>query len=612
MSYTKRIKTFIRTNSYNQTTTDHPQIVQLTKDIITHIWQTDKTITHVMVINNLVKFIHPSDTDWMINIKKHSDKSIQKPLRRKLKANNDIKLLMNSLVESVSDPDSESDDEVGMMMKEMDIEAEYGIRISLDGYQQPREKVKKLVFHKEEPFGPFGTDWIHHPQKDDEWGPVHRKRADTYDRLRAVIVPEQRTPEWFAMRKGRITASDGAAVIGWNDYEPPFMFLLKKVFDMPFDGWKNCYHGKKYEETATMVYQYRLNVKVEEFGMMAHPVIPILGASPDGIVCHYKMDGEHKTKFVGRMLEIKCPVGRKINMDAKEIYNPKNSHKGVCPRYYWVQVQQQLECCDLDECDFWQAKIVEYPNRDLFMKDTNPDEQFRSARTGFEKGVVIQLLPRSRLVEASASKEAYDQVVWESATFIYPTKIEMSPSDCDRWVMEQMEILDSYHTISGEDEDDEYPPEEQERRKKIRSYKDVVFDKVFYWRMERSKNVTITRDSEWFHKTFPLYQKMWNRVEFYRENEMQANLFKEYIDTQKASIMHGKSSRYWFKYTKKLIKQNMEVLDRLMDVKDPEYNKYVGIVKDWIAEYKEIVDGGHNAERGLEDKIFETKCMFKF
>ena len=29
----------------------------------------------------------------------------------------------------------------------------------------------------------------------------------------------------------------------------------------------------------------------------------------------------------------------------------------ICPHYYWVQVQVQLECCDLEEFDFWQCSI---------------------------------------------------------------------------------------------------------------------------------------------------------------------------------------------------------------------------------------------------------------
>tara|TARA_A100001015_G_C14893055_1_gene673244 strand:- start:796 stop:1179 length:384 start_codon:yes stop_codon:yes gene_type:complete len=72
------------------------------------------------------------------------------------------------------------------------------------------------------------------------------------------------------------------------------------------------------EEPATMAYQYRMNVIVEEFGLMMHPKYSFLGASPDGIVNKYKLDGEHKTKYVGRMLYPKCPTCR-TDFSDKEI-----------------------------------------------------------------------------------------------------------------------------------------------------------------------------------------------------------------------------------------------------------------------------------------------------
>ena len=91
------------------------------------------------------------------------------------------------------------------------------------------------------------------------------------------------------------------------------------------------------------------------------------------------------------MLEIKCPLSRKIEMEG--------DIDDILPIYYQVQVQLQLECCDLDECDFWQCKITEYVSRVEFINDTDPIEGFRSKRTGFEKGCLIQLIPKSKMKE---------------------------------------------------------------------------------------------------------------------------------------------------------------------------------------------------------------------
>ena len=137
------------------------------------------------------------------------------------------------------------------------------------------------------------------------------------------------------------------------------MNLLLKKFMEELLLLTNIVIMEMLEEPATMVYQYRMNVTVEEFGLMIHPKYSFLGASPDGIVNHYKLNGKHKTKYVGRMLEIKCPKVRKIKMDG-----PIKNH--ICPIYYWDQVQLQLECCDLEECDFWQCKISLYKTRQEF------------------------------------------------------------------------------------------------------------------------------------------------------------------------------------------------------------------------------------------------------
>ena len=68
--------------------------------------------------------------------------------------------------------------------------------------------------------------------------------------------------------------------------------------------------------------------------------------------------------MTGRMLEIKCPYSRKIKTKGK-------IDNGICPHYYWTQVQQQLECADLESCDFWQCKLFEYNNRMEWLNDTN-------------------------------------------------------------------------------------------------------------------------------------------------------------------------------------------------------------------------------------------------
>ncbi|MEI7669867.1 MAG: YqaJ viral recombinase family protein, partial [Pseudomonadota bacterium] len=94
------------------------------------------------------------------------------------------------------------------------------------------------------------------------------KRAEIFEKIRAIILPEQRSPEWFSMRNGKITASDGGAVVGKNKHEPQFNFIMKKVFGSTFETGEACYHGKKFEQVVTMMYEYKNDVYTEEFGLL--------------------------------------------------------------------------------------------------------------------------------------------------------------------------------------------------------------------------------------------------------------------------------------------------------------------------------------------------------
>lgn len=361
-------------------------------------------------------------------------------------------------------------------------------------------------------FGPFGTQWVHATQEDDPYTEIEHQRATQFDILRAIPLPPQGTDEWHAMRNNKITASSGATALMLNKYEIQFEYLLNKVIIPPFTSNKYCYHGKKYEDVATIIYEYRMNVLTDEFGLIEHPKYPFLGASPDRIATKYKLNGLHKSKYVGRMLEIKCPLTREIHMDG-EI----KDH--ICPIYYWVQVQLQLECCNLDECDFWQCDIREYKSRTEFIEDTHLDEPFRSKKTNFEKGCLIQLYPKSRIQEVIDGM--YENVIYESAKFIYPGNIEMSPLDCDIWISKMMEEI-STNT----------------------EYDDYVFDRVIYWRLMKSKNVTISRDRQWFADYLPTFEKFWNYVEFLRNRRNKASLdiLQEYIK-QKPSTENLKKFR---------------------------------------------------------------------
>ena len=462
----------------------------------------NKVTDHKKVRKIICNYAHTTNNKITFNTESESGTSY-KTLRAQFK---------NKVIESESDVESDTEvkpvKKMGGFMKIMKddysdntIKKQKPKQEQLQLYEYPIQKSYKYVNHN---FEPQGSQWTYDPVQTND---ISNKRIyDIVDKLLQIEFPAQRSDGWFLLRNGAITASDGGCVTGNNSYEQPYKFIVKKLGRAPFVNNQFCYHGKKYEQIATMIYQNRMNATVEEFGLIVHPKYSYLAASPDGIVGKYKVDGKHTTNLTGRMLEIKCPVSRKILTDGPI----KN---GICPIYYWVQVQLQLECCDLDDCDFWQCEISEYEDKEEFIDDTNVDEPWLSISSGFEKGCVIQLLPKkvySKFVSDNDNIDIkqYYEIVYEHAQFIYPPRIDMTPFELDVWVNDTIQQIHIEH----------------------RSY---CLDKIIWWKLVKSHNVTIKRDKEWFKESLPIFTKMWNYVLFFRENKDKEDLFFEYIESCK-------------------------------------------------------------------------------
>tara|TARA_B100000927_G_C16422240_1_gene451862 strand:- start:255 stop:1040 length:786 start_codon:yes stop_codon:yes gene_type:complete len=143
---------------------------------------------------------------------------------------------------------------------------------------------------------------------------------------------EQRSPEWYAARKGKLTASDVPTVLGENHYKSPFQLHLDKLgMGKPFTGNEATRWGQHYEDIAIAKYEQVYNKKNHEFGLIPHPTIPWLGGSPDGITED------------GILLEVKCPLRRQIKM-------------GEVPQHYIGQVLMNLEVCELETAHFIEYK----------------------------------------------------------------------------------------------------------------------------------------------------------------------------------------------------------------------------------------------------------------
>jgi putative phage-type endonuclease len=339
--------------------------------------------------------------------------------------------------------------------------------------------------------------------------------SNHFNKLKKLPQPVQRSKEWYDYRYNRITASDTAAAIDLNPYEPVESFILKKCDpNFPFRDNDTVCHGKKYEQVATLIYEHIYNTRVFEFGALPSEKYNLLGASPDGICSQYTLDNKFSTRL-GTMLEIKCPVTREIHITG----NPMGD---ICPFYYYCQVQQQLICCNLDKCDFWQCKISEYKSQLDFMNDDCNDCKNTSSidtssidkksyitmdiNKKLKKGIILEFYPKKFIPEFDD-----DKIEWKSV-YIYPNYIDMDETQYMSWVVF---MLDQYKTL--------YPD----------IYNNYYFHKIIYWKLELSHNVCIVRDDKFLNNIIPILNKTWEQIKYYRKNLDKLNVLKDIVEKRK-------------------------------------------------------------------------------
>jgi putative phage-type endonuclease len=286
--------------------------------------------------------------------------------------------------------------------------------------------------------------------------------------LRDIPQPIQRTPEWYQFRWNLITASNA-----WKAFETqssinqliyekcqPLKTFEENGDDEKMVNTNTAMHwGQKFEPLSVMIYEHMYNSKVEDFGCIQHPTYTFLGASPDGIII------ESKTGRYGRMLEIKNPVSREIT--------------GIPKKEYWVQMQLQMEVCDLDECDFLETKFVEYPDYDSYRSD--------SAIAHDLNGVEF----KSYVTTADDSYKG---------TIIYFHTKERKPF----YLYQPLNLYLAEHISKWEEEN-------------IEKYESESFNYTFlkfiYWKLDKLSCVLVLRNKDWFKNNIGQLEKVWKTIE---------------------------------------------------------------------------------------------------
>ena len=345
----------------------------------------------------------------------------------------------------------------------------------------------------------------------------NKKRVlDQLAQLKTLILPEQRSVEWFRMRENVLTASSLADALGKGHFNTKESLLIDKTSKekKPFITNDIIQWGVKYEPVATAYYEHLNGLTIVEFGLVPHPTFPIFGASPDGIC-----DTDAKQpEMIGRMLEIKCPPRREFTEEV--------------PEHYWMQMQGQLETCNLEECDFFQVKLEEYSTRDDYQTD-----QFVSSE-GVKEGYSANGCPKG-LVLTFLSKDDLGNPVYN---YEY-CELFTSYEGCIQW----------YHGIMKRYEEQKIHYDECHQN---------------WWYIKRYECTLVLRDRKWWRETMPKIIDFWEDVLHYRDignqslldkKESRKNKRKTSAETKRIKIEKKKKKPS----PKNIIKINKEIVDSL-------------------------------------------------
>lgn len=165
-------------------------------------------------------------------------------------------------------------------------------------------------------------------------------------KIASIPFIEQKSPEWFKLREGMISASDAGYFLKKCGAARAIDTLKLKLGlkTYPNSATASLMHGNTYEDVSRAIYESRNQVEVAEYGILTSPT-SCIGASPDGIVIKCLANTFECQSRLGRLLEIKNPYSREID----ETIKPE----------YMIQILQQQYTTQLPICDFVETTIVD-------------------------------------------------------------------------------------------------------------------------------------------------------------------------------------------------------------------------------------------------------------
>ena len=179
----------------------------------------------------------------------------------------------------------------------------------------------------------------------------HNEITKQIELLKSIDQPKQKTDEWYTYRHNMLTASNIWKVFGSEANINSIIYEKCQPLNSNQVHSHSLVWGNMFEPVSIDFYETYYKTKIDDFGCILHPTLHMIGASPDGI----NVDPNHP-KY-GTMLEIKNIVNRDID--------------GIPKEEYWIQMQIQLETCNLEYCDFLETRFKTYESIEDFYHSTH-------------------------------------------------------------------------------------------------------------------------------------------------------------------------------------------------------------------------------------------------
>lgn len=279
------------------------------------------------------------------------------------------------------------------------------------------------------------------------------KMKNKIDYLKNIPQPDQRTNDWYIFRHNMLTASSIWKV--FDSESAKNQIIYDKCAPLDLNKYNNfstdspMHWGQRYEPLSIMWYENKYKTQITDFGCIPHDKYKFIGASPDGINTDINNDR------YGRMLEIKNIVNRDIT--------------GIPKTEYWIQMQFQMEVCNLNECDFLETRFIEYDDEESFINDGT----FNLSSNNEIKGVIIYFIKNE--------KPFY----------------EYCPFMCNK-----EEFIKWEENIMSKNSN-------------------ITWMKNIYWKLSEISCVLVLRNKNWFNKVLSDVKNIWDIIEYEKINGYQ-------------------------------------------------------------------------------------------